>query len=62
MKRADAATLRIAMETATMYMNAGIAFACLPVLNAVDHRQLLEDEQRRLNQLIAEAEEEESKS
>lgn len=42
-----------------MYMKAGIAFACLPVLNAVDHRQLLEDEQRRLNQLIAEAKEEE---
>jgi hypothetical protein len=62
MKRADPATLRVAMETATMYMKAGIAFACLPVLNAVDHRQLLEDEQRRLDQLITEAEAEDEKS
>lgn len=51
MNRANPSDLRKALQTADTLAKAGLLFVCMPVRNAVDHANLVEQSQERLAQI-----------
>lgn len=60
MNRASPSDLRKAMESANVFLKAGVMFVAMPVLNEADLQQLREESLRRLDALADAAEEVES--
>ncbi len=60
MNRASPTDLRKCVQLANTYVQAGILFVPMPVLNAADHVGLASQANQRLEQLAQEAEAQES--